>query len=229
MKRAVKTFIALFFAAFMCIYGCMTAFAWDHDETWMRVRFQNAPEGTAYVDLLLKDKENDSTAVDYNEEYEKYMLGLGKNRVSLKRGCGLAKYNEDGYTSMTTRHNFVVFYDTHSGETSYGLMKMKTHDIFNHHRYVKLAYCDSAGNVIKVTNEIKVPYNDFAEPVMYCFSGDGEKLSFKFGGNVLKKHEAAAIWIINIIFFLSPAILLVLAFYLYHKIRERRLKADSIE
>ncbi|EWM54606.1 hypothetical protein [Ruminococcus flavefaciens] len=226
MKRTVKAFAAAFFAAFMCIFGGINAFAWDHDETWMKVSFQNAPEGTAYVDLLLKDAKNDSTAVDYNEEYEKHM---GEDRVSLKRDCGLAKYNEDGYTSMTLRHNFVMYYDTNSDEAAYSQMKMKTHRIFNKHRCVKLAYCDSKGEVIGVTNEIKVPYNDFAEPVMYNFSGDGEKLSFKFGGNILKKHEAAAIWIINIIVYLSPAILLVLAFVLYHKIRERRLKADSIE
>ena len=222
MKRAVKTFIALFFAAFMCIYGCMTAFAWDHDETWMRVRFQNAPEGTAYVDLLLKDKENDSTAVDYNEEYEKYMLGLGEDRVSLKRGCGLAKYNEDGYTSMTLRHNFVVYYDTYSDEASYSQMKMKTHEIFNQHRYVKLAYCDRDGNVIKVTDEIKVPYNRFTYPVMYWFSGDGERLSFKFGG--VNQYKP---WV-DILIICVPIALLIFVFVLV-RILIKRSKAKKAE
>ena len=219
MKRTVKLLIAVYFAVFMCVFGSMAAFAWDHDETWMRVKFQNAPEGTEYVDLLLKDMKNDSTAVDYNEEYEKYM---GEDRVSLKRDCGLAKYNEDGYTSMTLRHNFVVYYDTHSGEASYSYMKMKTHDIFNQHRYVKLAYCDRNGDIIGVTNEIKVPYNDFEVAVMYWFSSDGEKLAFKFGGNIVKKSNPVFMWTINIIILLIPIILLVLAFALYRKIMEHR-------
>ena len=222
MKRAVKTFIALFFAAFICIYGCMTAFAWDHDETWMGVKFQNALEGTAYVDLLLKDNGNDSTAVDYNEEYEKYMLGLGEDRVSLKRGCGLAKYNEDGYTSMTLRHNFVVFYDTYSDEASYDHMKMKTRDIFNQHRYVKLAYCDRDGNVIKVTDEIKVPYNSFTYPVMYWFSGDGERLSFKFGG--VNQYQPWS----DILIICVPIALLIFGFVLV-RILIKRSKAKKAE
>ena len=225
MKRVFKTFIVLFLAAFMCIFGCMTVFAWDHDETWMKVRFQNAPEGTAYVDLLLKDNDNDSTAVDYNEEYEKYMLELG--RVSLKRECGLAKYNEDGYTSMTLRHNFVVYYDTRSNEASYEYMKMKTHEIFNQHRYVKLAYCDRDGNVIKVTDEIKVPSNNFASPVMYWFSGDGEKLSFKFGG-VTQSQPWVDILIICVPISFLLLCFLLLCFVLVRKII-RKSKAKQIK
>lgn len=219
MKRTVKAFAAAFFAAFMCIFGSINAFAWDHDETWLRVHINGAPEGTAYVDLLLKDMKNDSTAVDYNEEYEKYM---GGDRAGLKRDCGLAKYNEDGYTSMTLRHNFVMYYDTNSEEAAYSQMKMKTHDIFNEHRYVRLAYCDSKGEIIGVTNEIKVPYNDFLAPVMYNFSGDGEKLSFRFGGNIVKKQNPVLMWTINIIVLLIPVILLILAFAIYHKVIRHR-------
>ena len=99
---------------------------------------------------------------------------------------------------------------------------MKTHDIFNQHRYVKLAYCDRNGDIIGVTNEIKVPYNDFEEAVMYCFSADGEKLSFKFRGNIVKKRNSVLMWTINIIILLIPIILLVLAFALYRKIMEHR-------
>ena len=219
MKRVINTFIVLFLAAFMCIFGCMTVFAWDHDETWLRVHVNGAPEGTAYVDLLLKDNKNDSTAVDYNDEAAARTIERNENSISFGRECGLAKYNEDGYTSMLLRHIFVE-------ESTFGryTLKTETHKIFNKHRYVKLAYCDKDGNVIKVTNEVKVGYAYLKTPVMYYFETDGDTLTFKFAGAAWSKLHP---WI-DALVIIVPIAFLLLCFVLVRKII-RKSKAKQIK
>ena len=222
MKRAIKAFVAAFFAAFMCIFGGINAFAWDHDETWLRVHINGAPEGTAYVDLLLKDTKNDSTAVDYNDEAAARTIERNEKNISFGRECGLAKYNEDGYTSMLLRHNFVE-------ESSFGhyTLKTETHRIFNKRRCVKLAYCDKDGNVIKVTNEVKVGYANLKTPVMYYFETDGDTLTFNFAGAAWSKLHP---WIDTLVI-IVPIAFLLLCFVLVRKMirksKAKQINADS--
>ncbi len=109
MKRAFKAFIAVYFTVIMCFMGGMTAFAWNVDTLHQNIELKNAPEGTAFADILLKDKKNDKYAVDFNEENGK-LLGVGKD-------CGLAKYEEGGYTSMLLRHNCAVFENAEQNHT----------------------------------------------------------------------------------------------------------------
>ena len=60
MKRAAKAIIAVYSAVFMFVFGSMTAFAatWDIDHSWQLIKFEkeNAPEGTVFADILIKDK-----------------------------------------------------------------------------------------------------------------------------------------------------------------------------
>ncbi|MCR5601997.1 MAG: hypothetical protein K6G33_14820 [Ruminococcus sp.] len=63
MKLSVKVSIALFLSAFMCIFGCCSAFAasWNIDHSWQLIRFDEdkVPEGTAFADILIKNKWHD--------------------------------------------------------------------------------------------------------------------------------------------------------------------------
>ena len=68
MKRAVKVFIAVYCVLFMCFFGGMTAFAWDVDIRYQNIELKNAPSGTAFADILVKDRKNDKYAADFNEE-----------------------------------------------------------------------------------------------------------------------------------------------------------------
>lgn len=212
LKISIKAFIAGLFAAVTCIFGCMTAFAWDHDETWQRIGFENAPEGTFFVDLLVKAKGDDKYAVDFNEENGK-LLGLDKD-------CELAKYDKDVYTSFLLRHGCVKFDSVHNGEAHY-TYNTKNYKIFNELNRVKLAYCDSKGNILMVTNTADVGYAFFKTPVMYIFKADGESLAFSFGGATYSKLR-------SIIAVVAIAVLIV-AVVLLFRFFERKLGKRSAE
>ncbi|SHM77480.1 hypothetical protein [Ruminococcus flavefaciens] len=170
MKRAVKAFIAVYFAVFMCFFGGMTAFAWDVDTMEQNIDLKNAPEGTAFADILVKDRKNDKYAVDFNEENGK-LLGLTKD-------CGLAQYSKDGYTSMLLRHSCACFDKAEISEHMYTSFRLKEEnsEIFNHFQTIKVAYCDKDGNVLGVTEKAKFDKLRFNIGA-YTINANGDSLS----------------------------------------------------
>jgi hypothetical protein len=155
IKRTAKALIAAYFAVIMCFMGCMTAFAWNVDTLRQSIELENAPEGTAFADILVKDKKNDKYAADFNEENGK-LLGLD-------RGCGLAGYDKDGYTSMLLRHNCAVFESSEQTHTVFGL-KEENSTLFDHFSSIKVAYCDKDGNILGITNEVRIKKSFWGMP-----------------------------------------------------------------
>lgn len=167
MKRAVKASIAVYFMLFMCFMGGITAFAWDVDTLHQSITLKNAPKGTAFADILVKDKKNDKYAVEFNEENGK-LLGVGKD-------CGLAKHEESGYTSMLLRHKCAVF---ESSEQTNTVLRLKEANstLFNHFRSIKVAYCDKSGNILAVTDDVKIKKSFWCMPE-YTIAANGSSLT----------------------------------------------------
>ena len=167
IKRTAKALIAAYFAVIMCFMGCMTAFAWNVDTLRQSIELENAPEGTAFADILVKDKKNDKYAADFNEENGK-LLGVVKD-------CGLAKYEESGYSSMLLRHNCAVF---ESSEQTHTVLKLKEENstLFNYFRSIKVAYCDEDGNILGITNEVKIKRSFWGMPA-YTIAANGSSLT----------------------------------------------------
>ena len=170
MKRAFKAFIAVYFTVIMCFMGGMTAFAWNVDTLHQNIEMKNAPEGTAFADILVKDKKNDKYAVDFNEENGK-LLGVGKD-------CGLAKYEECGYTSMLLRHNCAVFEKADISDSMNVIFRLKDENdtLFNHFSRIKVAYCDKDGNILTVTDEVRIK-NVFWGMPAYTIAANGSSLT----------------------------------------------------
>jgi flagellar basal body-associated protein FliL len=228
LKISIKAFIAVFFAAIICIFGCMTAFAWDHDETWQQVRFENAPEGTFFVDLLVKAQKDDEYTVEFNEENGK-LLGLGKD-------CELAKYDKDGYTSLLLRHGCAVLDYLQNDEGQYAsgtahyTYNTENYKVFNKLNKVKLAYCDSKGNILMITNTAEIGYAFFKTPVMYFFKADGESLVFKFAGATYSKLRS--IISVVIIAVLIAAVVLLFSFFnrkIVKRSAEKRIQSGETD
>ena len=170
MKRAVKAFIAVYFTVIMCFMGGTNAFAWDVDTLHQNITLKNAPEGTAFADILVKDKKNDKYAVDFNEENGK-LLGVGKD-------CELAKYEKGCYTSMLLRHNCAVFEKADISDSITVIFRLKEENstLFNHFRSIKVAYCDEDGNILGITNEADIKKSFWGMPE-YTIAANGSSLT----------------------------------------------------
>ena len=175
MKRVIKALIAVYYMAFMCIFGGISAFAWDVDTRRQDIVLKNAPEGTAFADILVKDKKNDKYAACFNEE-NGALLGVGKD-------CGLAKYDKNGYTSLLLRHSCAEFQgaalspDDRWKYVSYQF-KISSKNLFRNYRSIKIAYCDNDGNVVGVT-EKALTKTFFFTVSGYDIYADGSSLEFR--------------------------------------------------
>ena len=138
----------VFFITFLGVLGK------DFDDRTISVEFENAPENTAYVDILIKLPESSSDYVKFK--------GSGSPDSEI------ARLNDDGYVSMSTHFRRCV-YLSESGQ-----LYLHDDDIITvSKRYgrFKAAYVDSSGNVLKVTKASRTRYAP-KEPCGFALNGD---------------------------------------------------------
>ena len=171
IKRTAKALIAAYFAVLMCIFGGTAAFAWDVDTSHLDISFGEVPEGTAFADILVKGKAED-TEMDFNV--------YNGSVLEVDRSCEIAEYNADGYTSLFLKHKVDLEECDLSPDSENKHMEVGggSHTL-SRFRYIKLAYCDKDGNILGITKETEVkktPLNDFT----YEIKADGDDLRCRF-------------------------------------------------
>lgn len=205
MKRCIKAAAALIFIVMACTFGGMNAFAWNASDDVIWVNYSDAPEGTAFADLLLKKTDDDiylkeTAGTDVETGYPETSEGEKKRIISLGGDCELAG-DDDGYTSCLLRRSFVSQCISEDGRTKIVLDRNITdvNGVFNYYRSFKVAYCDEKGNVLLVTEAAEAEKTDGA--VHYDISANGDKLectvhhalNVLLGLSMLAAYAAAAL------------------------------------
>ena len=172
IKKTAKAIIAVYFAVFMCIFGGINAFAWDTDTSHLEISFGEVPEGTAFADILVKGK--------WEEKYMDFNVYNG-SVLGVDSSCELAKYDEDGYISLFLKHKSITLEQVDMSPESENkhmefAPEMGTEKLFDHYRHIKVAYCDKDGNILGITNEVRVKSVSFGKAA-YTIKADGSKLT----------------------------------------------------
>ena len=129
-----KKAVCLLAAAVMTLACAVTAYAYDEDYGYVSVRVDNAPEGTAYVDLLVpvfdlpedhfKTHEYTFSLKKLNYENENESPSGDKKKLVVGTDSETAQYIEDGYVSLLS-HTDLVYPDGFSVTSSYKDNKRK--------------------------------------------------------------------------------------------------------
>ena len=199
MKAFVKSWIAVLFTLTICVFGSMNAYAWNSRDDVFILEYKNAPEGTAFADILFKkieddkygigkDDESPCSSVDlkhYEEEtkegydgYNHHDYTVQERTIKLDKDCGLAKY-DDGYTSLMFRRDLATAYSISDGEYIFETIALdakeaKNTEISNYYGSLEVAYCDEKGNVLMVTEAYEPEITD--KPTNYYVKADGQSL-----------------------------------------------------
>lgn len=171
MKICKIRFAAVLIAVILTtLFSSTTVYAWDNDMYSQTVYLGEVPEGTAFADILVKDGKNDRYAVSINEE-NLALLGIGS-------GCGLASYSEDGFTSLLLRHSCAVVERAELSSGSYVSFRFNVpaNELFRHYDRIKAAYCDKNGDVLGVTDEVRIRHVFGGRPA-YDIKADGKVLT----------------------------------------------------
>ena len=204
MKRAVKAlFIAVYFAALIYAFIYVKFLTYDVDVQHMDIYFGKVPEGTAFADILMKDSSDELRLnVDTDTNCSYYVLSVKVPDLDIDENSEIVRYNEDGYRSlMFTRNDYgAVFLEElqiASGKADDHIcFGGYTQPILKHFHHIKVAYCDKEGNILGITNEVKVKrvplYN-----IEYEIKADSNDLSCKVV--LARQYYVIAVFLLSVI------------------------------
>lgn len=176
--------------------------------------FVDAPEGTRYVDPLVRIGTDDENYIEFaappqravvTSEYGDWeWLDLGVNEDSeITRLC------EDGFVSLSQHYSRGLIRFNFEGRLYLEFAGMNknvdTNRIFERYGGYRAAYVDERGNVLGITKPAVRVY-DSVQPT--AFIADGDELTFRVHG--LPKWRAATLYAITIAEFVLIAALIVL-------------------
>ena len=173
MKQRVYCFLLVTMICIVCCFFSTRSKAASTQKDWLRVEYENAPEGTVYVDILVKMDQKDENYVEFNVAPRR-MLGRvkvdGKTEfkyadiVNLTKDSEIAKYHEDGFMSLTIHslevEDFIrcesALYIDPAGPNIFRryfaiYLRGSAVELINKYKRVKIAYVDSNGEILKVT------------------------------------------------------------------------------
>lgn len=240
MKKHIKAAIAVVFTVMTCILGGMNAFAMGlGTAVWsIEIEYENAPEGTAFVDLLFPKKTDDKYYPDptTNENDEKHSvcrnvyaayLGRGNDDpIILDDSCGLAVY-DDGYTSCMLKRYFVQYNHAEKDKCSLEFSvpsNTENREVLEYYGSFKVAYCGENGNVLSVTEPVKIKPSKVS--CLYEIKADGTKAEYTVDrdGSVFIQ-----LFVMALIFGVPVVIALVIGLIIYLCVRSKKKDKQSVK
>lgn len=138
-------------------------YTWSEEisDCYPTIVYENAPENTAYVDILVKLPESSADYVDFakwdDPPYED---------ITITPDSEIAKLNNDGFVSLS------VHYRNSKGFFKTGIqLDDAITDINERFGKFKAAYVDSSGNLLKITDASRTRF-DPKKPSGFILNGD---------------------------------------------------------
>ncbi|WP_074836051.1 hypothetical protein [Ruminococcus albus] len=183
--------------------------------------YSDAPDGTAYIDVLVKkDEIGDDMYTDFNAPPERLAdKGLDEHGttefifedLNIDSSSDIARYNDDGYVSLSVHSKEVerITIEKSLGYSSDSLnLNVSANDICKKYRGIKLAYVSEDGKVLEVTKTKKRSYDIKKQPE---FTASGEKAEFRTTEFSPLGKLASFLLLLNvlIIVFVIPVLIIV--------------------
>lgn len=178
VKRII---VSIVFSLMFILIIPITAFAHSDDtsyngetDTWSpsysaKMEFSNAPDGTAYMDILIKMDETD-------EDYVQFTSAVPYSDID--EDSEIAKLNDDGYISLSLHYKYTESLEIRHSKDEYDLLTVTRYNflyINKNYGDFKVAYVDESGHVLGITNPAKTTY---IEDESFAFLADGDSLVF---------------------------------------------------
>lgn len=244
---AVKKFITVVFAAvvaFMSIFP-LNAFALDFDSCQVELEWSNAPENTAYIDILVKMDTDDENYIDFTVPPKrmtgKYLEhGTTKfkfENLPIDKDSEIAQLNDDGWVSLSLHHkgsggiaiwnkpvlclDYYYNKDGFSSKTESERANCNIITISKDYGRFKCAYVDENGNVLGITTGKSKKSYDMHEP--YAVIADGNNVIFRIFG-----MSPFAEMILIILIYGVPIFLLLFVLYLLYRLILNKVKKSRL-
>lgn len=177
MRRMLAMFIA-----FVCVAALpLRIFALDFDPNRLHIEFENAPESTEYIDLLVKMDRSDSNWLDFGDQPQRFIKydngGYENVPMPIGEDSEIAMLDRDGYVSFSM-HNALCEGLVIGKSYMHLELSCSAEELFDAYSW-RAAYVDAQGNVLGITKKASRSY-DMHEPYALVLKDD--KLKFRIWG-----------------------------------------------
>jgi len=229
----MRKLITILAAIIFCTVTVMPANALDFDSFMADVSWGGAPEGTAYLDILIDLPKSDPQYTEFNSPPRRIARGYldeAGNAVyeyeslNIDEGSEIALYSEGGYVSLTCHYRGLRLMTVNGSDKDGYFKQVKQElalyrdsrfdlspditELYEKYGSFKAAYVDENGKVLGVTSECEAIYNSH-EP--YALIADGDKLTFRIFGfgdpKTIGKMIMAAIIAVGVLIIVSVIVL----------------------
>lgn len=189
----MKKTLIIFLTIFVCLIIQKPLSCYAHDKNMINLEYSDAPEGTAYIDLLAKFNEGDEAYTEFNIPPHPPAEDKRYENLHVDENSEIAKYCEDGYASVSIHSKDIESFVVHKYQ--YGLetlsIKGNADDFYSKYKKFKLAYVGENGEVLKVTSKTGKGLSSSHKPD--TFAANGEKAVFE---SIISDYISKYIWII---------------------------------
>ena len=235
----MKKSIIFLLVTMICIVCCFStrSQAYELQPNLLMVDYENAPEGTVYVDILVKMDPKDEAYAEFNVAPRRYLgqvevdgqMESEYEEIKLTKDSEIARYHEDGFMSLSM-HSLEVRTFTIFGEDSNNqhiMLKVSVGDLVSKYKKFKIAYIGSNGEILKVT-KVSQKVNDKKIYDGYKISVDGDAVKVRVGTG-LASSFMNAILTKGIVFFLIPPAIIIsfIVFFVEKKVANKKKKSVS--
>lgn len=164
----MKRFCLILSLSIICLFGFspLTCFALDFDPRQLQLEYQNAPDGTAYIDVLAQISKSDDVYTDFNVAPKRLVDKAVVNgntefiyeTLNINESSAITNYNDDGFVSLSLHSKEVIELEILK---SYGVLTLDcfADDLYEKYESIKIAYVSETGEVLKVINVSNKEYS----------------------------------------------------------------------
>jgi hypothetical protein len=182
------------------------------DRSRLDINYYNAPEGTAYVDILGKIDSSDENYTEFNSNAVPQNLIIRSADYALSDGepldidenSEIAKYNEDGYMSLSIHSADVTFFDLNNNSPAQLVLGCRVPELYKEYGKFRLAYVGEHGEVLGVTKKTSHTYDFHAD---YAVIANGDKATYSDWD--FSPLTYAAFFLIRITFYVTVIVIAV--------------------
>ncbi len=241
----MKRFCIILSLMIACLFCAapLNCSALDYDPRLICLEYRNAPEGTAYIDILARISESDEAYTVFNTAPMRLTdkpIADGSTEfvyetLDIDSSSGIAKYNEDGFVSLTIHSKEVreLMIMKSCGYTNDELMlDCNADDLYQKYKKFRIAYVGEKGEVLKVTDKAGRDYS-FRAP--YSFIADDSTATYiSFGMSPLcSLLILAGVIVLVFLIFILPPVLIINKLAERKRIRQlaeqARSKSDTVK
>lgn len=226
----MKKLTAIILTVVLVISIPLTALAWNCDEKQLFLESTNAPEGTLYVDLLVKMDNTHEHWKDFTQSPKKKFReedgDWNYEGIDIGEDSDIAKYDTDGFVSFAF-HNDLCKQLYFEDDTVYMLLECNAEDVFDNYT-IKAAYVDESGKILDVTD---IALSDQAMYTPYTLRANGHNatlISVGIPDETAKQVGKIAVVVTIVVSLLLVAIFLLVVFIIKKILRKVRRQKNDI-